>query len=353
MNIIKSTHYQIFFDNSLQSLSTFLADNNYSKIFIITDENTGKYCLPVLQSKLPLLDTFDIIEIPEGEENKNIDYCIAIWRMLLDFEADRKALVINLGGGVVTDMGSFAASTFKRGIDFIQIPTTLLSQVDASVGGKTGIDINSVKNIIGTFAQPKAVIISSDFLSTLPARQMVSGFAEMLKHGIIADKSYFERLTLINEINNLDNDLVKISVEIKNRVVTEDPYENGLRKILNYGHTIGHAVESWSLSNEKNGLLHGEAIAIGMICEAYLGNKLANLSDTDLQTITETFIKFYGKYHLKTGIEAELMETMRNDKKNSSGNINFSLPDKIGNCLFDIRVSEKDILESLDYYRGL
>lgn len=353
MKQITSQFYNIYFDNTLQSLTNFLANNSYSKIFIITDENTGQYCLPVLQSKLPLLTTFDIIEITPGEENKNIDYCIAIWRMLLDFEADRKALVINLGGGVVTDMGSFAASTFKRGIDFVQIPTTLLSQVDASVGGKTGIDINGVKNIIGTFAQPKTVIISSDFLKTLPKRELTSGFAEMLKHGIIADEAYFNSLMQIEDLENIDDDLVYQSVQIKNHVVTTDPYEHGLRKILNYGHTIGHAIESWSLNNQKNCLLHGEAIAIGMICEAYLGNKLVSLSGDDLQTISQTFLKIYGKYDIKKGIETQLLETMRNDKKNDGGKINFSLPNKIGNCMFDIAVSEKDILESLDYYRGV
>ncbi|TAE36761.1 MAG: 3-dehydroquinate synthase [Sphingobacteriales bacterium] len=353
MKQITSEFYNIYFDNTLQSLTDFLALNTYSKIFIVTDENTGKYCLPVLQSKLPQLDTYNIIEIPYGEENKNIDYCIAIWRMLLDFEADRKALVINLGGGVVTDMGSFAASTFKRGIDFIQIPTTLLSQVDASVGGKTGIDMNAVKNIIGTFVQPKAVIISSDFLKTLPLREITSGFAEMLKHGIIADKAYFERLQQIDTVDNVSNDLVFTSVEIKNKVVSTDPYENGLRKILNYGHTIGHAIESWSLNNEKHSLLHGEAIAIGMVCEAYLASKLVKLSNHDLQIICHTFIKFYGKYSLKTGTEQALLSTMRNDKKNNAGNINFSLPDKIGNCLYDIPVTETDIVESLDFYRTL
>lgn len=352
MKLITSQFYNIYFDNSLKSLTDFLANNSYSKIFIITDENTGKHCLPVLQSKLPLLVTFDNIEITPGEENKNIDFCIAIWRMLLDFEADRKALVINLGGGVVTDMGSFAASTFKRGIDFVQIPTTLLSQVDASVGGKTGIDINGVKNIIGTFAQPKTVIISSDFLKTLPSREINSGFAEMLKHGIIANKAYFEDLMQIENLENIDDDLIYQSIQIKNHVVTTDPYELGLRKILNYGHTIGHAVESWSLNNEKHCLLHGEAIAIGMICEAYLANKLVKLSDLDLKTICETFLKIYGKKTIKAGIEAQLLETMRNDKKNNAGSINFSLPNKIGNCLFDIAVNESDIVESLEYYRG-
>ncbi len=353
MKQISSPFYHIYFDNSLKSLSNFLAQNNYSKIFIITDENTGKFCLPLLQDKLKQLNTFDIIEIPEGEENKNIDYCIAIWRMLLDFEADRKAIIINLGGGVVTDMGSFAASTYKRGVDFVQIPTTLLSQVDASVGGKTGIDMNSVKNIIGTFTQPQAVIISTDFLQTLPQRQIHSGFAEMLKHGIIADFAYFEKLKKIDINSAIDEDLIFISVGIKNKVVTEDPYEKGLRKILNYGHTIGHAIETWSLENDAAPLLHGEAIAIGMICEAYLATHLVKLSKSDFDEIVQTFLSIYGHYTIKDGIEKELFTCMMNDKKNVAGTIYFSLPDKIGNCLFDIKVNQDLIFDSLNFYRNL
>jgi 3-dehydroquinate synthase len=213
--------------------------------------------------------------------------------------------------------------------------------------------MNSVKNIIGTFAQPKAVIISTDFLKTLPKRELTSGFAEMLKHGIIADKSYFETLNNIDSIDTISDDLIYTSVNIKNTIVTTDPYENGLRKILNYGHTIGHAIETWSLNNEKNNLLHGEAIAIGMVCEAYLAHKTVQLSEADLHTISNSFIKFYGKYTLKRNIEDDLFGVMRNDKKNNTGNINFSLPNKIGNCLYDIKVTHKDIVESLDYYRQL
>src|SRR5690606_32174448 len=206
-----------------------------------------------------------------GEENKNIDFCIGIWKMLLDFGAERNSLLINLGGGVVTDMGGFAASTYKRGIDFVQIPTTLLSQVDASIGGKTGIDLDTVKNIIGTFTQPEAVYINVDFLNTLDKRQLVSGFAEMIKHDFIFDASYFEDLKGFS-FDRPDEDLIYRSVGIKNEVVKQDPKESGLRKILNFGHTIGHAVETYSIDNDDNPLLHGEAIAVGMICEAYLSH---------------------------------------------------------------------------------
>ena len=353
MNSIESNNYTIYFDNSLQSLTDLLAQRNYSKIFILTDELTGEHCLPVLQAKLPDLTEFDIIEVPNGEENKTIDFCIGIWRMLLDFEADRSALLINLGGGLVTDMGSFAASTFKRGIDFLQIPTTLLSQVDASVGGKTGIDMENVKNVIGTFAQPQAVIIATDFLKTLSDRQITSGFAEVIKHGIIADADFFQEIIQLENAREISEEQIQKSITIKNKVVIEDPFEKGIRKTLNYGHTIGHAIESWSLSNEKNALLHGEAIAIGMICEAYLAKELIGLPESDLEAITAAFLKYFGQYKMKQGIDEQLLEIMKQDKKNTSGNINFSLPDKIGNCQINVLVDNHLIKESLEFYRNL
>ncbi|MBD3748771.1 MAG: 3-dehydroquinate synthase [Sphingobacteriales bacterium] len=353
MKPIQNSSYEVFFDNSLQSLHQLLAKKKYSKVFILTDEMTGQYCLPVLQEKLPELTDFDLIEVPNGEENKTIDFCIGIWQMLLEFEADRNAVLINLGGGVVTDMGGFAASTFKRGIDFIQIPTTLLSQVDASVGGKTGVDLNEVKNIIGTFAQPQAVIIAPDFLKTLDHRQLVSGFAEVIKHGIIADADFFNEVVQLEDVNNISEAQIYRSVEIKNKVVIADPFEKGLRKTLNFGHSIGHAIESWSLKNDRNPLLHGEAIALGMICEAYLAHEIIGLSQKDLEIITSTFLKFFGKYSIRTGIEQELLEIMKNDKKNISGKINFSLPDQLGNCRFDIFISESQIKDSFNFYRDL
>src|SRR5437868_6959276 len=194
MKTLQSNNYPIFFENSIEELAKFVKRGHYSRFFLLTDENTAKHCLPVVKDHFAGMDNFDIIEINAGEESKTIDFCIGIWKMLIDFGADRKSLLINLGGGVITDMGGFAASTFKRGIDFVHVPTTLLSQVDASVGGKTGIDIDSIKNIIGTFTQPKAVFIEYDFLKTLPARQILSGLAEMLKHGLIFDGSYWNLL---------------------------------------------------------------------------------------------------------------------------------------------------------------
>ena len=198
---IQSNGYSVFFDTDLRELKNIVQGSNYTKVFFLTDTNTSEHCLPVVNKFFPELEEYDIIEVDPGEENKNIDYCIGVWQNLLDFGADRNSLLINLGGGVITDMGGFAASTFKRGIDFIQIPTTLLSQVDASVGGKTGIDLGSVKNIVGTFAQPKAVFISTEFLKSLDKRQLVSGFAEIVKHGFIADREYLNKLKGISPEN--------------------------------------------------------------------------------------------------------------------------------------------------------
>src|SRR6201996_3471303 len=318
MDTIYSNNYPIYFDNSLGELAKFIEKGNYSRFFVLTDENTAKYCLPLLREKIGNPDNFDIIEINAGEESKDIDFCIGVWKMLIDFGADRQSLLINLGGGVISDLGGFAASTFKRGIDFVHVPTTLLSQVDASVGGKTGIDIDSIKNIIGTFTQPKAVFIEYLFLKTLPARQILSGTAEMLKHGLICDAAYWNQLKT-SDLSNPTADLIYTSVQIKNKVVLEDPNEKGIRKSLNFGHTIGHAVETYSLINDEDSLSHGEAIAIGMICEAYLSYKKTNLSQEELAEITEVLMDLYPRYNLKPVDKATLIEYMLKDKKNQNG----------------------------------
>ena len=282
MRTIQSNGYPIFFENSLEELSRFVSQGDYSRFFVLTDENTAIHCLPQVQAYFEGKNNFDIIEINAGEESKDIDFCIGIWKMLIDFGADRKSLLINLGGGVISDMGGFVASTYKRGIDFVHVPTTLLSQVDASVGGKTGVDVDKIKNIIGTFTQPKAVFIVNEFLSSLPERQVLSGAAEMLKHGLIADAAYWHLLKNSN-LSAPSEDLIYRSVEIKNEVVTADPFERGIRKSLNFGHTIGHALETNSLLHDTHPLTHGEAIAIGMICESYLSHKKSGLTADELR----------------------------------------------------------------------
>ncbi len=352
MKPIQSIDYQVYFEDDFASLKILLEERTYSKVFILTDENTGEHCLPLFLEHLPANFSYDLIEVSAGEENKNIDFCIGIWKMLLDFGAERNSLMINLGGGVVTDMGGFAASTYKRGIDFIQIPTTLLSQVDASIGGKTGIDLDSVKNIIGTFTQPQAVFIDIEFLQTLGRRQLVSGFAEMVKHAFIFDASYFQDIKEFN-FDRPDMKNIYRSVQIKNEVVCQDPKESGLRKILNFGHTVGHAVETYSLENDENSLLHGEAIAIGMICEAYLSHKYNGLNEVELQQIVKFIRNVFPDYELKSESFPALLSVMKNDKKNTNGKIGFSLLTKIGHCSFNHHLEEDKIKEALTYYQEL
>jgi len=355
MDNIQSINYPIYFNNSIAQLVNFVQQGKYSRFFILTDENTAQHCLPAVQQALndAAISNFDLIEINAGEESKDIDFCIGIWKMLIDFGADRKSLIINLGGGVISDLGGFAASTFKRGIDFVHVPTTLLSQVDASVGGKTGIDIDSIKNIIGTFAQPKAVFIEYSFLNSLPPRQILSGLAEMLKHGLICDANYWNQLKN-SDLSQPSAELVYRSVEIKNEVVIEDPKEMGIRKSLNFGHTVGHAVETYSLTHDNgNHITHGEAIAIGMICEAWLSHKKIGMSEADLNEIVQVITRLYPKYHLEESWNAELFSLMQKDKKNQNGQINCTLLKQIGQYSIDNICTEDELCDSLRYYATL
>ncbi len=248
-----------------QSLPAFLRANSYTKIQVIVDENTFKYCYPSIK---PFLEKHNIIKIKSGESQKNLETCQKIWQAMTDNELDRHSIVINLGGGVIGDMGGFCASTYKRGIDFIQIPTTLLSQVDASVGGKLGIDFQGLKNHIGVFQIPNAVLIDADFLKTLSYNELRSGFAEVIKHCLIMDGKKWDEIRRKDFEEQELEDLIAHSVNIKQHIVEADPTEKGLRKILNFGHTLGHAIETYFLGKPKLHLLHGEAIAAGMICEA-------------------------------------------------------------------------------------
>ena len=352
MEPLQSNSYNIYFNDALTEVARFIEQGKYSRFFVLTDENTAIHCLPLLREKLGDDADFDLIEINAGEESKDIDFCIGVWKMLIDFGADRKALLINLGGGVVSDLGGFAASTFKRGIDFVHVPTTLLSQVDASVGGKTGIDIDSIKNIIGTFTQPKAVFIAYEFLKTLPARQILSGTAEMLKHGLICDVAYWNLLKE-SDLSQPTAEMVYQSVVIKNKVVLEDPHERNIRKSLNFGHTIGHAVETYSLVHDEDSLSHGEAIAIGMICEAYLAYKKTGLSLDELNEITDVLMELYPFYQLQDEMNDELLEIMKKDKKNQNGNINCTLLSSIGQFTIDNICTADELIESLQYYASL
>lgn len=353
MKKINCLDYTIYFHlESYSKLNDYLVTNqaNISKVFILTDNNTNQYCLPTLMAN-SILSEVEIIEIEEGEINKTIDTSVLLWDTLSELGADRNSLLINLGGGVITDMGGFVASTFKRGIRYINIPTTLLSQVDASVGGKTGIDLGHLKNQVGVFSYPEMILIDTQFLQTLDQRQLKSGFAEMLKHGLIVDEMHWK--TLNYAYKDLDYDqlenLIYDSVLIKKNVVESDPKEKGLRKILNFGHTIGHGIES-SLLNTENQLLHGEAIAIGMICEAYISYKTTGLSKEEMNDIKTSLQTIFPKIEPSIFNLDSILNYMGHDKKNIDGEFKFSLLSKIGKCEFNCPASIDLIKESFEFY---
>ncbi len=352
MESITTDTYAVHFNKeAFTALNEHLSLNAYSKIFVLVDENTKIHCLPLLKEQLAPDVSFELLEIESGEVNKNIQSCTEVWEALSDLNADRKSLMINLGGGVLTDLGGFVASTFKRGIEFINIPTTLLAMVDASVGGKTGVDLGPLKNQIGVINQPEMVLVDVHFLKTLEERQLQSGFAEMLKHGLIQNASYWEALKSVNGFNAIAT-LVYESVQIKNRVVLKDPTEQNLRKILNYGHTLGHAIESYFLeSKDHKTLLHGEAIAIGMILEGYLSYKLTGLAKDDLNDIKTTFLNRYSKVSFTQKDIDEILSLLKFDKKNSHGNINFVLLEEIGKPVIDILIPPDFYQEAFAYYK--
>lgn len=353
MTPIQSNTYTIYFnETSFLYLENLLQPDAYSKIFILVDENTNEHCLPYFLSNLPTEIEIEIIEIEAGEENKNMYTCIDLWHTLIDLDADRKSILLNLGGGVITDIGGFVASTFKRGIDFINIPTTLLAMVDASVGGKNGVDLGNLKNQIGVVNEPKSVIILSKFLETLPSNQMRSGLAEMLKHGLIYDKLYWNKLKNLNDLNTDDLDiLIKQSIEIKNEIVSQDLKENGIRKALNFGHTLGHAIESYSLeSQDKKQLLHGEAIAVGMILESYLSYKLDFISKESYAEIKYIITDVFEKIVFDEDDIQNIMNFLVFDKKNEFGNVQFTLLNKIGESKINQIVDESLILLAFEDY---
>ncbi len=353
MNSIRANDSIIHFnDTCYSSLNQHLKENNFSKIFILVDENTHQYCLGKFLKKLETTVTVEIIEIESGEINKTIDTCSGVWNALSELDADRKSLMINIGGGVITDLGGFVACTFKRGIDYINVPTTLLSMVDASVGGKTGVDLGHLKNQIGVISNPNLVLIDTEFLDTLPKDQMRSGMAEMLKHGLITGENYWNKFQDLTKLTLDDLDeLIHESVIIKKNVVEEDPFENGLRKTLNYGHTLGHAIESYFLSNpNKTTLLHGEAIVIGMILASYISTELLNFPRETTNSIKDLFIGYYGKVEFAEADYPEIIELLKYDKKNNHGNINFVLLEEIGKCKIDCLVGNNIILKAFEYY---
>lgn len=355
MQSIAANGYPIVFsENGYEYLNDLIEKNKYSIIFILSDTNTNEYCLSRFLPLLATNKTIEIIEIESGETEKNITTCVEIWSILTELGGDRKSLLINVGGGVITDIGGFVASTFKRGIDFMHIPTTLLAMVDASVGGKNGVDLGSLKNQIGVINVPKLVLIDTDYLSTLPQNEMRSGLAEMLKHGLIADADYWTKFKVLNGIDFADFDgLIYRSIEIKNEIVMQDPTENGIRMALNFGHTLGHAIESYFLENEnKKTLLHGEAIAAGMILESYISWQKKLLSAAEYIEIKNTINAVFETIVFEENDLKPILELLIHDKKNEYGKIQFALLDGIGSIKINQEVENELIIKSFADYKS-
>ena len=342
--VIISTHLE-------SELVTALAECEHDKLFVLTDTTTQELCLPVIKNFYSLKH-MQIITIPASDSHKDIESLMMVWKGLQEGGASRHSCMINLGGGMVTDLGGFAASTFKRGINFINIPTTLLAMVDASVGGKTGINFGGLKNEVGVFNDSKYVILDTEFLKTLDAENICSGYAEMLKHGLISDEKMWAELVGFDlahpDLQQLQR-MVGDSVAVKERIVEQDPHEHGIRKALNLGHTFGHAFESWALKRKP--VLHGYAVAFGLIPELYLSVMKTGFP-TEKMRQTVNFIKeYYGSLPITCDDYDELIELMRHDKKNQDGIINFTLLGGIGDIRINQSATIDEIKEAFDFFR--
>ncbi len=333
-----------------ETLPGHLERGGYSGVIVIADTKTKRFCYPVLK---PLLPKHCLVTVEAGEVHKTLDSCGVIWQAMTDARLDRHALAINIGGGVIGDMGGFCASIYKRGIDFVQVPTTLLSQVDASVGGKLGIDFRGLKNHLGVFSMPLRVLIDPVFLQTLPPRELRSGFAEIIKHCLIADGSEWEKIRKTDFEDQSWPELIAHSVAIKSKVVEEDPKEKGLRKILNFGHTLGHAVETRFLEKPlSQQLLHGEAIAVGMLMEAYLSYSRKMISKELFLQIEEFLFSVYGVVRIEDSDVEPILALTRQDKKNRGKEIRFSLLDGAGSCAYDVVVTPAEMRKAITYYQN-
>lgn len=343
---------RVIISTQLESeLVSALSECEHDKLFVLTDTTTLELCMPVLQNFYCMKETH-IITIPATDSHKDIESLMMVWKGLQEGGASRHSCMINLGGGMVTDLGGFAASTFKRGINFINIPTTLLAMVDASVGGKTGINFGGLKNEVGVFNDSKFVILDTEFLKTLDAANICSGYAEMLKHGLISTEAMWEELVSFDldkpDLKQLQR-MVGDSVKVKERIVEQDPHEQGIRKALNLGHTFGHAFESWALKRKP--ILHGYAVAFGLIPELYLSVAKTGFP-TEKMRQTVNFIKeFYGTLDITCDDYDELIELMHHDKKNQNGIINFTMLGGIGDIRINQTATTEEIKEALDFFR--
>jgi len=338
-------------DHKWEAFRGIVQELNPSKVFVLVDENTHIHCNPFFQKHFTDY-SYAVIQIPAGEIHKNIETCVKVWQELSNQGADRKSLLINLGGGMVTDLGGFVASTYQRGIAFINIPTSLLAMVDASVGGKNGVDLGVLKNQIGIIRQPNCVLIEPQFLKTLPAHEIRSGQAEIIKHGLISSEMYLDKSFQLDVTKpELAKDLIWESILIKHKIVQEDPFEKGIRKTLNYGHTLGHAIESYCLqSDTKETLLHGEAIAIGLLLENYISTQLLGFSKDDNQQVATKIKSIYKSPTFSEDDVNQIIKLLIHDKKNTYGKVQFVLLTSIGNCKLNCTVENDLIKEAFKYY---
>lgn len=347
----------VFTNNPGEALDKFLSDLRPSSLFVIVDSNVRNLVLPRLKTMSSALDSAEVIEIPADDINKNLGSLTEVWQRLNVGGATRSSLVINLGGGMVTDLGGFAAATFKRGMRFINVPTTLLAAVDASVGGKTGINFNGFKNEIGVFAEAEASVISTLFFNTLPAQELLSGYAEMLKHALLENRETFSELLdyrIEREICDHDKLLALLSrsVEVKKRIVSADMHENGLRKALNLGHTVGHAFESFALRHSP--IPHGYAVAWGMVVELILSHLRLSFPSDVLHAYSTYVRSNYGAFGVTCNDYPALLSLMLHDKKNASADkINFTLLRDVGDIRTDCVVDNDTIKAALDIYCDL
>ena len=335
---------------SLEELASFLKTRAFDKVTVLADDNSFTHCYPLVKKYLP---EHTLIRVKSGETYKTLETCSYIWEQMTRLQLTRWSLLINLGGGVIGDMGGFCAGIFKRGIYFLQLPTTLLAQVDASIGGKTGVDFMGFKNHLGVFQEPVKVFIYPGFLQTLPLPEIKSGYAEIIKHWLIAKKASFAEQKHIGLMIEDWTALIQESVEIKAAVVEADPLERGYRKVLNFGHTVGHAIETFFLNNLTKPLLHGEAVAIGMICEAYISKRNGLLSEAELTEIETFMFSVYEKVTISKSDLPLITELALQDKKNTGSIIKCTLLNGIGKAVFDQPITLSDIQKSIQYYRSL
>ena len=348
--------YPVLLGNLAQAFPEWLAQRRASGILLLTDTNTRRHCLPLFLKTTGLPADTPVVEITAGESYKNVATCISLWEQMLQARLDRHALVINLGGGVIGDMGGFCAATWKRGVDFVQVPTTLLSMTDAAIGGKLGIDFQQVKNTIGVFQNPAAVFIDPSFLKTLSERELRSGFAEVIKHALIGAPELWnmvrdytpESLSVASSETWLE--ILHLSIAVKVRIVTEDPHEKGIRMLLNYGHTIGHALESYFLETDDP-LTHGEAIAIGMLTESWIQH--TRQGATVPEEWIRLLLRIFPHRPITTDIVPEIWHTMQQDKKNRAGSVRMALPGKNAFEMEVLEPTEMEVGESLGFYNGL